>query len=264
MQLQFPAIKYMEQLRRVIIYEQFINHFIAMAHYSTTFRAYNQAIIYLKQGLRLCSLLRDDDRVEQASHYMLKLEALHINVLMERNRDSVTKPQLPRRESNRELSNKTKFRVKAPRMNKLDHDPYSNIELARRKENTEPTNSKINTLRSKPELPKLSREEAMTIRNQIITNIQIHSAPEHPPMSPTNGIVYMTPETPRKPLESVNFFSDDVFSDDEDVKVKTPVTVRKANGIQTIQLRPIDSGLLRVKGKREMSGSDTDDFITAL
>lgn len=258
----------MEQLRRVIIYEQFINHYIAMAHSSTTFRAYNQAIIYLKQASRLCSLLHDDHRVEQASNYMLKLEALHINVLLERNRDSVTKPQLPRRESNRELSNKTKFRVKAPRMNKRDLDPYTNIEVAaQRKENTEPTNSKINILRTKPELPKLSFEEVMTIRNQIITNIQIHSVPE--PITPTsdirsNGFLHMTPETPRKPLESVNFFSDDVFSDDEDVKVKTPVTVRKANGMQTIQLRPIDSGLLRVKGERELSSSDTDDIITAL
>lgn len=260
----------MEQLRRVIIYEQFINHFIAMAQFSTKFRAYNQAIIYLKQATRLCSLLRDDDRVEQANNCMLKLEALHINVLMERNRDSVTKPQLPRRESNRELSNKTKFRVKAPRMNKCDHDPYTNIEVERRKEKTEPSNSKINILRANKELPKLSFEEAKTIRNQIIANIQVHSAPEHTQqMSPTteirsNGFVHMTPETPRKPLESVNFFSDDVFSDEEDGKVKTPLTVRKAYGMQTIQLRPIDSGLLRVKGERELSSSDTDDFITAL
>lgn len=260
----------MEQLRRVIIYEQFINHFILMAHYSTKFQAYNQAIIYLKQATRLCSLLRDDDRVEQASNCMLKLEALHINVLMERNRDSVTKPQLPRRESSRELSNKTKFRVKAPRTNKRDHDPYTNIEVERRKDIVEPTNSKIKIIRTKKDLPKLSFEQAMTIRNQIMANIQIHSAPEHTQqMSPTaetlsNGYLHMTPETPRKPLESVNFFSDDVFSDEEDVAIKTPVTVRKANGMQTIQLRPVDSGLLRVKGEREMSSSDTDDFITAL
>lgn len=254
----------MEQLRRVIIYELFINHYIEMAKYSTPFRSFNQALIYLKQAFRLCTLLSDDDRVEQAQHYRQLIEDLHVQVVTERNRESQTKPQLPRRESTRIISNKTKFRVKAPKPPKnTDFDPYTNIDVF----NERPDYQKTKASKT---VPKLSIEMATAIRNQIITNIQIHSVPE--PLSPTtistsiathsNGFEIKSPDPP---TESYNLYS--AYTTDDESETKSPPVVRKLNGLKNeTHLQFTDNGQITVKNnqRNKRVDSDTEDNVTSL
>lgn len=100
--IQFPIVNHMEQLRRVLLYELFIAHYLQMARAAATatpHRAYNQALIYLKQAARLCQLLADDDRVEQAASYASCVTTLQQVVLNEQHRESDAKPQLPQRET---------------------------------------------------------------------------------------------------------------------------------------------------------------------
>lgn len=91
----------MEQLRRVLLYELFIAHYLQMARAAATatHKAHNLALIYLKQASRICQLLADDDRGEQAASYASCVETLQQVVLNEQRREADAKPQLPQRES---------------------------------------------------------------------------------------------------------------------------------------------------------------------
>lgn len=89
----------MEQLRRVLIYELFIAHYMQMARAAMPHRAHSQALILLRQAQRLCQLLADDDRREQAASLGSCIETLQQVVLNERARDADAKPRLPQRES---------------------------------------------------------------------------------------------------------------------------------------------------------------------
>lgn len=267
----------MEQLRRVLIYEMFINHYVEMARQSTHFASFNQGLIYLKQASRLCNLLRDDDRVEQARNCLLKIEAMHLNLQMERNRNSVTKPQLPRRESGggggkeSHFSNKNKFRIKSsPSMTIVD--PYKNIE---KKADKLIVHADV-TQQRKPVATKLSKEEASTIFRHIMANrgsieeqqsIAVHHVSDliAPPF---------TPRSPQKPLEAMRFFGDDLTSEDSDGgRVATPLTVRKGNVLTATaaaakQLNgagmKMPTTTTTTKVRALSTSSETDDFVTSL
>lgn len=120
----------MEQLRRVLLYEFFIQHFIGMAKMSYRFHATNQSMVYLKQALRLCSLLQEDGH--SCDMYVDQIDAIHCDVLAERNRDTQwSRPQLPtRRESTVDTSNKIEFRSKSLRCTtEIIQDPYTNLSV---------------------------------------------------------------------------------------------------------------------------------------
>lgn len=91
----------MEQIRRVLLYETFITHFIEMAKALLKFQSCNQILIYLKQASRLCGLLMEDGRESEAQNYLSKIDAVHRDVMMSRNREPTksTKPQLPLRQN---------------------------------------------------------------------------------------------------------------------------------------------------------------------
>lgn len=93
-------MKHMEQIRRVLLYETFIAHYIEMAKALLKFQSWNQILIYLKQASRLCDLLIEDGRESEAQNYMSKIDTIHRDVMTERNRDPKSiRPQLPFRQN---------------------------------------------------------------------------------------------------------------------------------------------------------------------
>lgn len=224
----------MEKIRRVIIYELFIDHFIELSTSICPFKSYNQALIYLKQAARLCGLLSDDGHPDKADQLFDKIEQLQSNILIERNRESTTRPQLPRRESFLEPSNRGKFRLKLPTQK---NDPYTNIREKRSDsiqperfvDNDEPTGTKYrkSTMATSPTAAHRLRRSS----NRV--NVQIHGAPKSGRLNenkenvnrgiavsspPIKSMPYFSdsdnrcdehcPRTPETPIKTVAFFSD--------------------------------------------------------
>lgn len=96
---------HMEQIRRVILYETFILHFIEMAKTFVKYKTWNQSLIYLKQASRLCDLLTEDEGKSEADGLRAQINSIHKNVMSERNRDvpGLYKPKLPVRQNSMEL-----------------------------------------------------------------------------------------------------------------------------------------------------------------
>lgn len=209
----------MEQLRRVIVYEMFINHYLSMAREATPFKAFNQALIYLKQASRLCSLLSDDDRVEQAINYANVIETLQEVVVNERQRESQSRPELPQRESvvrdDAVSSNRGVNRIRVPRPIPSDYDPYKNCVKAAQSPPT-PTPSNVH--------PAVER----IVANQMQIQCQIHSAPQTPSESDDIKVIPV-PQTPVQPLRAVRFNRgsvDDYTSDDADSVFSVPPKIK--------------------------------------
>lgn len=95
-------MKHMETDRRKLVYEVFIQQFIAMARVSIKYRAFQQTMILLKQAQRICSLLIDDHFENEAESYDSMIETLSSNLIQLSISDG---PELPRRlsESEREI-----------------------------------------------------------------------------------------------------------------------------------------------------------------
>lgn len=209
--------KHLVQLRRVLLYEFFISHFVEMAKKSFRYVALNQSLIYLKQASRLCSLLQEDGG-HSCDTYVAEIDTIHRDVLTERNRDNQARPQLPRRESSMEISSKIKFRIKMSRSNSQTlEDPYTNISLMRQ-QGTDGTTPGIKEQRivddDRPAdqtdvSPRFHRHLAphnnrTTVKHQksqlgtATTTVQIHA--KH------------SPKSPRPPIKCVNFFDEDELS----------------------------------------------------
>lgn len=93
-------MKHMERLRRKLVYELFIEQFIAMAQTSIKYRSLQQTMTLLKQAERLSLLLSDDKFIEEAEHYQKTIESQRQNVqTLVDAVDTVQGPELPRRES---------------------------------------------------------------------------------------------------------------------------------------------------------------------
>lgn len=95
---------HMEQIRRVILYETFILHFVEMAKTFLKYKTWNQSLIYLKQASRLCDLLTEDEGKSEAEVFRSKINSIHRSVMSERNRDApgMYKPKLPVRQNSME------------------------------------------------------------------------------------------------------------------------------------------------------------------
>lgn len=102
--IKTSVTNHMEQIRRVILYETFILHFIEMAKTFLKYKTWNQSLIYLKQASRLCDLLAEDEGKSEADVFRTKINSIHKNVMSERNRDApgLYKPKLPVRQNSME------------------------------------------------------------------------------------------------------------------------------------------------------------------
>ncbi|XP_062542834.1 uncharacterized protein LOC134210660 isoform X2 [Armigeres subalbatus] len=96
--LMFNPLKHMENLRRQLIYNVFVQHFIEMAQVSYVFRSLNQGLIYLKQAERLCSLLADDHGIEESRLFLSKIFSLR-NEIQKAISNGSYRPALPKRAS---------------------------------------------------------------------------------------------------------------------------------------------------------------------
>lgn len=230
----------MEQLRRVLVYELFINHYLKMAREATPFKSFNQALIYLKQASRLCSLLTEDDRVEQADNYLHVIETLHEVVLNERHRDSQTKPQLPQRESVRDQGNTHRVnRVRQQRPIPSGYDPYKNCPS--QQTTSVPTKSTKTEKTPPVETQKPPPRQVHPAVEQIVANqrqiqCEVHTKPNLPSDSDVLKVIPV-PRTPVQPLRAVRFIQNSVdgyTSDDTDSVISSMVTIKEAmtNGMK--------------------------------
>lgn len=187
-----------------------------MAREATPFKAFNQALIYLKQASRLCSLLADDDRVEQANNYVSVIETLQEVVINERRRDSQTRPELPQRESFARDDPPANHRVNRIRVQRpvpiSDYDRYKNCT----KPITEPS----------PPTPILKVHPAVEriVANQMQLQCEIHSAPRTTSESEELKVIPV-PQTPVAPMRAVRFNRssvDDYTDDDGDSVFSVP------------------------------------------
>lgn len=91
-------MKHMEIVRRKLVYEIFIDHFIEMAKVSIKYRSLQQTMGLLKQSNRICLLLVDDQFIEEADKHRMTIEPLKRTV--QKMIDDASKgPELPRRVS---------------------------------------------------------------------------------------------------------------------------------------------------------------------
>jgi hypothetical protein len=97
-------MKHMDILRRKIIFELFIDHFIEMARVSIKYRALQQTTILLKQAERICSLLRDDKYQTEVEEYEKTIEKINEIVQNLLKESTIDGPELPRRLSLAEKS----------------------------------------------------------------------------------------------------------------------------------------------------------------
>lgn len=227
--LQFSIGKHLEKIRRVIIYELFIDHFIELAASASTFKSYNQALIYLKQASRLCSLLNDDGHPDKAENLLDQIEQQQNTILIERNRESTTRPQLPRRESFLEPSNRGKFRVKLPAQKSDTNDPYKNIrEKQKQNEENDEEETIVGGKYRKSQLATSPLAIHRLRRASQRVNVQIHTPPvrmaspksqrfsggdrgekdRNPFFNGEFDKSHPSPRTPETPIRTVTFFSD--------------------------------------------------------
>lgn len=208
-----------------------------MADALNSFKSFNQAIIYLKQATRLCSLMRDDDdSAHQTQEYLNQIHELHEEIEVERCRDSQTKPQLPRREDSADLS--SKFRVKKPRERtklKEEFDPYTNIDAIASSAIIpaiyDSDNEEEAAVTSPPRFrksimmsPKLNNSR-LTRNGTRIEHVQVHVDASKKSVKFEQPMI--SPKTPQMPIRAVNFFDDSDYSD-------SPKMTRHRNGIRLI------------------------------
>lgn len=122
-------MKHMELLRRKLVYELFIEQFVAMSLTSIKYRSLEQTLSLLKQAERLCHLLIDDKFIEEAEKHLDAIVTLRneVQILL---KTTVEGPELPRRDSN---ADKQAIRARyrpAPTPNLLKIDSASNLEEA--------------------------------------------------------------------------------------------------------------------------------------
>lgn len=180
----------METTRRQLVFDIFIPHYIQMAKVSANFRSLNQAMIYVKQVKRLCSILQDDkllQSLDMSNKYLEQIEPIEKKIVAAMNRDSYAVPELPRRESM--LEPKIRGRLPSTKPKKIieDIDPYTNIEDMRRSLAIQPANfdssdddDDNDNLKNQSNIRKKSIVANGFIpnglrNNQIIEKVQVHS-----------------------------------------------------------------------------------------
>ncbi|EAT38646.1 AAEL009477-PB [Aedes aegypti] len=171
--LMFNPLKHMENLRRQLIYNIFVQHFIEMAQVSYVFRSLNQGLIYLKQAERICSLLTDDHGIEESRQFLTKIFSVR-NELLKAINNASYRPALPKRASSAVQSpQQRRIRMKSPKQNGRKGRPsYSNV--------SPDSHSQENTPRQTPE--RIRKRSA----RQVATTAQVHSPVRTSPPTSTS------------------------------------------------------------------------------
>lgn len=228
----------MERMRRDIIYKIFIDHYLQWAKKTRSIKSYNLALIYLFQARRLASLSLDDDPMKDVSDKCQEIESLIELVLIDKNRDSQTKPQLPRRESYMHAGSRALFRVK--NNGRKGEDPYTNIDggIPSNGFNNNTPDDIENVEKAKsPKFrksiitsPKLN--DHMARRNRNILKVQIHAEsndiirPSNSPIMPRSFYSPMTPSSPSSMSTSPKKLK---FFNPNDIESKTIQSVELVN-----------------------------------
>lgn len=247
----------MEQLRRILVYKIFINHYIKMAKHLKTSKSYNLAIIYLKQASRLCSLMKDDDRGDDQAQNLLQLiDGIFSDVMVERNRDSETKPKLPYRES----TNHTKYRWKLPRKsNKDDFDPYTNIESNIPTELIE-KNNKRSSVEEINEKKSLNQRILADVHVHLSNDVNDETAINKSTFDLNEFEIVPSPHTPQMPVDSINFFGA-MTSTDESPQISNFSKSPKLQKQKNDKKNGNSSG---IKRSESISSIDSSDWETSL
>lgn len=270
-------------MRRDIIYKIFIDHFLQWAKKARAIRSYNLALIFLFQARRLASLSLDDDPMKDVGEKCEEIESLIESVLIDKNRDSQTKPQLPRRESYMDAGGRALFRVK--NHGRKGEDPYTNIEGVRpnRLDNGPDDTDDIENVdkirspkfrKSVVASPKLN--DHMARKNRTL-KVQIHaelndmvngnaSKLSNSPIMPRSFYSPMTPSSPSSMSTSpkkLKFFN----NNEDDLKAISPVELSNyINGlIPTLKTNGFEPSF-HANLNREISVTSnvSEDHITAL
>ncbi len=221
-------------MRRDIIYKIFIDHYLLWAKKARSIKSYSLALIFLFQARRLASLSLDDDPMKDVSDKCEEIESLIETVLVDKNRDSQTKPQLPRRESYMDAGSRALFRVK--NHERKGEDPYTNIDgvPSNRFDNT-PIDTENNENVDRTKSPKFRKSiitspklnDHMARKNRTILKVQIHVEPNerktsNSPIMPRSFYSPMTPSSPSSMSTSpkkLKFFN----TNENDLKPNQPV-----------------------------------------
>lgn len=264
----------MERMRRDIIYKIFIEHFLQWAKKTRAIRSYSLALIFLFQARRLASLSLDDDPMKDVSDTCEEIESLIESVMIDKNRDSQTKPQLPRRESYMDVGSRAVFRVRNHA--RKGEDPYTNIDGIQPISHQYPAddtedieNVKIRSPKFRKSIitsPKLN--DHMARKNRNILKVQIHSESNdavisNSPIMPRSFYSPMTPSSPSSMSTSpkkLKFFN----INEDDLKpmptvelanyINGSIPLSKTNGFEPIFHANLD---------REISVT-SEDHVTAL
>ena len=114
-------------LRRKLVYDIFVEHFIEMAKTSQQFLAFHQGLIYLKQSERICLLLKDD-MYEDLAESTLKMIWPIKQKLLDRIQEIAKGPELPLRITSIEEDKLEKLRIRyrpQKRITSEDQEIYS-------------------------------------------------------------------------------------------------------------------------------------------
>lgn len=234
-------------------------------------RSYSLALIFLFQARRLASLSLDDDPMKDVSSTYEDIETLIEAVLVDKNRDSQTKPRLPRRESCIDHGSRALFRVKNNA--RKGEDPYTNIEKAQ----TDTSDNEKKSPKFRKSIlvsPKLN--DHLSRRNRSILRVQIHGEPNDTVISNGNGFKqsnspimprsFYSPMTPSSPISTsaspkkLKFF----INNEEELRQIPPVDIanyvsgltptKKVNGFEPA---------FHTNLSREISNV-SEDHVTAL
>lgn len=234
----------MDRMRRDIIYKIFIDHYFQWAIKARSIRSYSLALIFLFQARRLASLSLDDDPMKDVSDKCKEIESLIESVLIDKNRDSQTKPRLPRRESYMDVGTKALFRVKSH--DRKGEDPYTNIDgiSSNQFDNTLDDDDIENVEKARSPIfrksviasPKLN--DHLARRNRTILKVQIHSEQNDTAKVSNSPIMprsFYSPMTPSSPLSMSTSPKKPKFFDGRDDDL---------NSIQSVDLANYISGLI--------------------
>lgn len=268
----------MERMRRDIIYKIFIDHYLQWAKKVRAIRSYSLALIFLFQARRLASLSLDDDPMKDVSEKCEEIESLIESVLIDQNRDSQTKPQLPRRESYADAGSRALFRVK--NHGRKGEDPYTNIdgESSTKFDNTPGDINDIENVGKPTMSPKFRKSIIASPRlndhmarksHRNILKVQIHTEPNSAasPIMPRSFYSPMTPSSPSSMSTSPKkskFFNNNNNNEDD------------LNAIPTVELANFINGLIpttngfepslhaNIKRKFSVTSNASEDYVTEL
>lgn len=241
-------------------------------------KSYSLALIFLFQARRLASLSLDDDLMKEVSSKYEEIETLIETVLVDKNRDSQTKPRLPRRESYMDNGSKALFRVK--NHGRKGEDPYTNIEVVASNTPIDTVNDAENIENiEKARSPKFRKSiivspklnDHLARRNRNILKVQIHAESNDTVISngPIMPRTFYSPMTPSSPISTSSSPKKSKFFNNIEEDVRRIASVDIVNYINGLTPTSKTNGfepVFHTKLSREISvaSNASEDHVTSL